>query len=125
MKARISWTILLVGFALMLAHNHADYLLQAYQHGWATWWDLHGRAADWPWYLDVLPRDAWHGVQNMRNHTIIVASALIYAECEAYAFWTMNLRYWWHRFALSLFVTLLCYGLARAVAFSLVKAIMN
>jgi hypothetical protein len=62
---------------LMLIHAHADYLLQAYQHGWATWLDLHGRAMKWPWYLDVLPRDLWHLVQSVRNLSVIVAVTLL------------------------------------------------
>ncbi len=68
---------LVAALLLMLIHAHGDYLLQAYQHGWVTWLDLHGRAMKWPWYLDVLPRDLWHAVQSLRNMSVIVAAVLV------------------------------------------------
>jgi hypothetical protein len=68
---------LVVAVLLLLVHAHADYLLQAYQHGWATWLDLHGRAMKWPWYLDVIPRDLWHLVQTVRNMSVIIAVVLV------------------------------------------------
>lgn len=77
MSSQRFYFALVIAIALMLIHAHADYLLQAYQHGWATWLDLHGRAMKWPWYLDLLPRDPWHLVQSVRNMSVIISVALV------------------------------------------------
>jgi Leu/Phe-tRNA-protein transferase len=136
MKSAIAFFI--ASAVLMLVHNHADYLLQAYQHGWWTWLDLHGRAAPWPWYLDVLPRDLWHLVQSIRNHSAILGAALALVGC-----YHVYIHRWFIgesemnrrrlpgavkamvRWALIFGTPELIYGLSRAVSFSLAKALWN
>ena len=133
MKQWKHWTILTLGFVLMLVHNHADYLMQAYQHEWATWWDLHGRAIAWPWYLDVLPRDNWHLVQFIRNHTAIIATYAFAVGLSTvgvdmlYDLRSQKISCWIlkHWYAVNFFVILALYGITRAVAFSLVKQLLN
>ncbi len=139
----------LVAFALLVLSAHADYLYQAAAPGraWWTWLDLTGRAAPWPWYIDWIPRDGWHIVQTIRNHagTIgAVLSALVFAR------WILSVREQtgnvyldeggeltincgnphsnvsWQRLAVfSIIFSLICYGLARGIGFTLVKELMN
>ena len=127
--------------ALLSLHASADYLLQAYQHGWSTWWDLHGRAAAWPWYLDFLPRDAWHLVQSVRNHSVILAVALLartlYRQHAAERFLWSRFGTWIPGNSLTsvrgrivwlcaeMLAPLALYGATRAVFFSVVKALLN
>jgi len=140
---------------LFLVHAHADYILQAYQHGWWTWWDLHGRAAAWSWYLDVLPRDAWHLVQSIRNHTVIFATLFAVVSVSRKSFRFSPIGTWMEKnmalrmanllarkdpmriFSIhaTIMTTLwvlqqtviaeLLYGVTRAIAFSIPKAIWN
>lgn len=115
----------LAAVLLFLMHNHADYLLQAYQHGWETWWDLHGRAVSWPWYLDVLPRDNWHLVQTIRNQSVIAASMI--GAVSMASLIDDNMRYpksMWHVLMVAA-TPFALYAITRAIAFSLIYAIMN
>lgn len=66
--------ILYVAVASMIIHVHADYLLQAYQHGWPTYWRLFAGARKWAWWLDWIPHDSWHAVQMVRNLTAFIAA---------------------------------------------------
>jgi len=129
---------LVTALLLMLIHAHADYLLQAYQHGWWTWLDLHGRAAAWPWYLDVLPRDLWHLVQAIRNHSVILGTIFtMLGLYEIYIYRWFIMESEMHRKRLSAVLKTvvrwaiiigtpeLLYGLTRAVGFSIVKALWN
>ena len=100
-----------VGFALMLLHNHADFLLQAYQHGWKTWWKLDKRAKRWPWYVDFLPRDSWHIIQFVRNHSVLIGGPVVY-----YGVYTPLYDPW-----LGIGFVLLVYGLGRFFGFTLFK----
>ena len=138
MSSQRFYLSLVIAVVLMLIHAHADYLLQAYQHGWWTWLDLHGRAAAWPWYLDIFPRDLWHLVQSIRNHSVILGSILamfglyqiyIYrwfiAESEMYRIRFSPALRATVRWAVIIGTPELIYGLTRAVGFSLVKALWN
>ncbi len=60
---------------LFAVANHADYLLQAYQHNWPTWIDLSYRAPHWG-IFDFVPHDAWHAVQFTRNQLLLLAPLL-------------------------------------------------
>lgn len=151
---RTYW-FLALAFIVFLIHAHADYLMQAYQHGWWTWWDLHGRAATWPWYLDVLPRDAWHLVQSIRNHTELFAVLFAAGSISRHSFRCSAPGKWLHmKVALPVanrlarkdpmrvfsvytaimtilwlleqaIIAELLYGAGRAIAFSVPKALWN
>ncbi len=117
------WNAIIGAVLLFSVHASADYLLQGYQHHWATWLDLHGRAVEWPWYLDMLPRDLWHGVQSIRNHTSIAATLL--SAVAVALFVVANDVKSWQAWTLLVLLPEALYGLTRAVFFSLVKALLN
>lgn len=149
------WWMMAIAFVLFLIHAHADYLLQAYQHGWWTWWDLHGRAAEWPWYLDILPRDDWHLVQSVRNHTVIFATLFTVMSISGVSFRSSETGTWLRMqvalpvanklarndpmavfgiydvvmtaawFLHQLIIAELLYGISRAIAFSIPKALWS
>jgi hypothetical protein len=124
---------LLLAVVLFAAHNHADYLLQAYQHGWNTWLDLHGRAPKWGLW-DFIPHDAWHIVQSVRNQSLFVAIPVAWVAAANLAMqWTKGNAYWpmvadkYGRFHAwpGIVIGLLLYAATRAAAFTLVYEILN
>lgn len=59
---------ILVSVVLLLASHVADWQLQCEQHGWkGLWWKNGNRAPRIAWYIEWLPRDAWHIAQVLRN----------------------------------------------------------
>lgn len=63
----------------------ADFLLQAKQHSWNTFWTLNASAAKWG-VFDFIPHDSWHLVQFARNRFLILGVAL------AAAAWRTKIR---------------------------------
>lgn len=68
--------LLIPGILLLLAYNHADYLWQGEMHGWKTWLDLTRRAPKWGFW-DFIPHDAWHIVQTIKNHSLLLGAPLV------------------------------------------------
>jgi hypothetical protein len=62
-------------FALLIfaVANTADYLLQAYQHGWPAFFALSADAPKWG-IFDFIPHDSWHIAQWSRNICMILGS---------------------------------------------------
>lgn len=57
------WKYLLAAFIILAIGHHADYLLQAYQWGWWTWWELDPSGAK----FGPVTFDSWHLAQMVRN----------------------------------------------------------
>jgi len=93
--------------SLFVVSHHADYLLQAYQHGWKTWYTLKADAPKWGMF-DFIPHDSWHVVQWVRNNTLVLAVCIgtIYGSIYIRPLWAIA----------AMFVT---YGITRGLGFSL------
>lgn len=123
---------LTVAILLFAAHNHADYLLQAYQHGWNTWLDLGGRAPKWGLW-DFIPHDAWHIVQSVRNQSLFVAIPAAWvglanlAMCRRHVWYVPTVADKYGRFHAwpGIVVGLVLYAATRAAAFTLAYEILN
>jgi len=63
---------------VLLACNHLDFLLQAYQWKWPTWWTLNPGGKKWGLF-DFIPHDSWHVVFWLRNSTIAAGAFLAVA----------------------------------------------
>jgi hypothetical protein len=71
-----------------------------------------------------LPRDAWHLVQTIRNQSVVGGTLCAAVFMRALLDERALRHAWWHT-ALVFVSPFLMYGIARAVAFSLVKQLMN
>lgn len=121
----LSFILLAVAFVLYLVNAYADYEYQASLHGWNALLDLSYRAPKWGW-LDFLPHDGWHIVQSIRNHSVIIATALAAIPLFVLA---SEIRWLKTRiagvFAAMVIGCLLLYGAARALGFTLVYEVMQ
>jgi hypothetical protein len=92
-----------IAVIFFLIHNHADFLLQAYQHGWKTYWKLYALAPKWDWWLDWIPHDSWHIVQWIRNASVIAGTAICVYEYQS----------WWF------VIPFVLYSITRGIGFSI------
>lgn len=123
---RAQWLIL--ALLLFILANHADYLMQAYQHGWWTWLDLSARAPKWGMF-DFIPHDAWHIVQVLENLCRMLGAVASYfafrmAGALVFPMHVYSQKLWLRR-AVVFTAWILPYVLTRGIAFSLAYKLAN
>lgn len=66
-----------IAFVLLIVANHADYLLQAHEWKWKTWWVLDSAGLKPPLLLAWLPIDSWHRVFSLKTFCMLAAPAIM------------------------------------------------
>lgn len=79
--------VLLVGVAISIVSNFADYQLQAEQHNWdGLMWERYHRAPKWGMW-DFVPHDGYHIAQTVRNTLMLAMPVVVMLMTQEWQWW--------------------------------------